>query len=83
MPAGAISSINGEECIARWSAAEVKRLARQAVEALKSDARLTGEVLVFYTSPRVERFNQLDPQTIHHLRSPSTSSPRGSNAPSR
>jgi hypothetical protein len=72
VPAGAISSINGEDCIARWSAAEVKRLARQAVEALKSDPRLTDEVLMFSTSPRVERFNRLDsaddptsPLTLH------------------
>lgn len=61
VPAGAISSINGEACIARWSAAEVKRLARQAVEALKRDARLTGEVLMFSAGPRIDRFNRFDP----------------------
>jgi hypothetical protein len=72
VPAGAISSINGKDCIARWSAAEVKRLARRAVEALKSDARLTGEVLMFSAGPRMERFNRLDrpvdpssPLTLH------------------
>jgi hypothetical protein len=72
VPASAISSINGEDCIARWSAAEVKRLACQAVEALKIDARLTGEVLMFSAGPRVERFNRLDlcagpstPLTLH------------------
>ena len=61
VPAGAISSINGTDCIARWSAAEVERLAHQALDALKSDPRLTGEVLMFSSGPRVERFNRLDP----------------------
>lgn len=63
VPAGTISSIKGEDCIARWSAAEVRRLARHAVEALKSDARLTGEVLMFACGPRVERFDRLDTPT--------------------
>ena len=61
VPESAISSIDGKDCISRWSATEVKRLARQAVEALKRDARLAGEVLVFSAGPRVERINRLDP----------------------
>jgi hypothetical protein len=61
VPESAISPMDGQDCIARWSAAEVKRLARQAVEALKRDARLTGEVLVFSAGPRVDRICRLDP----------------------
>jgi hypothetical protein len=60
VPASAISSINGTDCISCWSATEVERLAHQAIEALKSDPRLTGEVLMFSASARVERFNRLD-----------------------
>jgi hypothetical protein len=61
VPADAIAPINGKDCIARWSAAEVKRLARQAINSLKSDPRLTGEVVMFSAGPRVDRFNRLDP----------------------
>ena len=61
VPDGAITTTTGDDCVARWSAAEVERLAHQAVEALKHDARLTGEVLMFSAGPRQERFNRLDP----------------------
>ena len=45
--------------IAGYSAAEVERLTRQAVEALMQDATLTGEVLMFSAGPRQERFQSI------------------------
>lgn len=60
VPESAISVIAGHDCIARWTEAEVRRLAREAVVALKKDVRLVGEVLMFSAGPREERFSSLD-----------------------
>jgi hypothetical protein len=75
VPEGAITPITGDDCIARWSTAEVERLARQAVEALKQDEKLTGEVLMFSAGPRQERFNRVDPSSRSAMSRPSATPP--------
>jgi hypothetical protein len=82
IPASAISVFEERDCIASWSATEVKRLARQAVNALKSDAKLTGEIVMFSAGPRIERFSRLDissdsSNVVLHV------VPKGNNAPSQ
>ena len=60
VPRDAIEVIDGLDCVARWTAAEVKRLAIRATEGLRNDADLTGEELMFADGPRVDRFRSVE-----------------------
>ncbi|HUX86332.1 MAG TPA: hypothetical protein VMW65_04970, partial [Chloroflexota bacterium] len=55
-----IDCICGQSCIAEWTTAEVERLARKTVISLRERDDLNGEVLMFASGPRVERFRGLE-----------------------
>lgn len=73
-----IGCVCGQNCIAQWTTSEVKRLAKEAVIALRHQEDLTGEVLMFASGSRSERFRGIETATdptspiILHLNSPGT-----------
>jgi hypothetical protein len=60
--ANQIRQTSGDDCIVEWTTAEVKRLAAEAVKALRNDSKLTDQVvLIFADGQRVDRFRRLEP----------------------
>jgi hypothetical protein len=55
-----IKSFAGNNCIADWTKAEVRRLAAESVARLNNDATLTGRELMFADGPRVDRFRRCE-----------------------
>jgi hypothetical protein len=73
VPKSLVSVTDGDNCIAKWTSAEVSRLSALAVGAIRFDQRLTGEVLVYGDAPRVDRFRSYsapdgrDGQLVLHM----------------
>ena len=60
IPVQNIQKVGDDDCIAKWTTAEVERLAADAVTKIKNDAALTGEVLMFADGQRVDRFRSFE-----------------------
>lgn len=71
-----IECICGDHCIDDWTTREVDRLSRQTAVKLRNRTDLGGEILMFSSGPRVERFRSLEAPAnpaspiIMHLGSP-------------